>query len=281
MNWYQKFKTSGYSSELGYLKNYLKHGFDPYDFAYELKEYLETFDPDEVHLPEGWENEEGYDIIEDWMKIATPKDIEKFEEYVGHNTADRDQYDQPAYTALDFTRLAKPQWLVHFTNDAQSIKNKGFVYGHEDFIGLHLTTYKTEKARFRNPGYNFAFEMGDRNARSASRSGKYGKECVVFWGAAVEAWHSGDEESQMIFWGPAINKDMIFVLVTDPNTGDWCVPSEVKDCVMKGGFEDCCTWIENNYRMLQQIAQKRKNYHRERDIQRKKRLEKENLAYTR
>jgi hypothetical protein len=278
MNWYKKYKTSGYSSELGYLKNYLKQGFNPEDYSHKIKDYLETLDPEEVYLEEGWEDLESYDILDNWLKSATQEDKNNFERYIAYNYDGWSSYDEPAYTVLNFRKLAKPQWLVHFTEDAQSIKNNGFIYGHEEFTGLHLTTYKSDKARKSEPGYNFAFQTGSRDARGAERQDKYGKECVVFYGAAVQVDHSGDEETQMIFWGPAINKDMIFVMVKT-SEGEWCVPSYVKDCVVKGNFEDCCTWVENNYRTLQQIEQKSRNIMREKDMQRKKRLEKENLTF--
>ena len=145
---------------------------------------------------------------------------------------------------------------VDFTDDASGIAQNGFRFGHEDMRGLALTTWKNEKFRKANPGYNFAFILGSREARNAARDGKYGKEAVVFWGAGVKAFHFGDEESQVIIWGPSINNSLIFPLVK--NYDNWVVYNPKTDHTMieSEEMEDVAFWIVNNYKMLQNINEK-------------------------
>jgi len=250
-NWYEKHKTSSYSNEIAYLRNYLRSGFDPYDFVYKIKDFLEQYD---AMKPE-WEDLEDDEIFEKWIEIATDNDKKLFEEYIDRHP-DKDSFSQPAYNNMSFEELKKPQWLVHFTDDPKSIQLQGFLYGHEDFEGLHLTTWK--RNRTKTPGYNFALELGSRNTSNIARKAKYGKHCVIFWGAAVKAYHYGDEENQMIFWGPSIRTDMIFAMFGDRD--EWRVPSSERDSVKTGEFEECANWITENYRMLQQIEDKSNRY---------------------
>ena len=153
-----------------------------------------------------------------------------------------------------FEGVVKPTWLIHFTDDPDGIAMNGFKYGHEEFRGLHLTTYKGDRMKF--PGYNFYFDTdNERDYRSTARQGKYGKHAVVFWGSGVEAWHSGDEERQVVFWGPSVRKDMIFPVKND--YGDWTVFGwNDRELYKSESIEDAVNWIINNYRMLQSIRDK-------------------------
>lgn len=245
MNWYKK---STYSTELAELRDKLKYGFDPYDFSYLIIDYLENSD----EMKEEWIKLEDYEVLEEWLKIATPQDKSSFKDYVSDKIGD-DPYGEPSYMHMEYEQLTKPDWLVHFTDDARNIEINGFKFGHQDIEGVHLTTYK--RNRQKTPGYNFAFEVGTKDAQNAADSEKYGKQAVVFWGAGVKAYHYGDEENQIIVWGPSVNPSLIFAMYQESGA-DWSVPGSNRDSIILGNFEKVSTWITQNYKMLINIKNK-------------------------
>lgn len=241
---------ASYSNEIGYLNRYLKEGFDPNDYEFELKTYLEN------QGQEFDEDLEYYDIAQEWLEKASKEDLEKFKKWV-QNRPPSDMTDSPAYEAMSYNSFVKPTWLVHFTDDPYSIAKEGFKYGHEDTHGLALTTWYTNKARKRHAGYNFAFKVGSRDARICARQNKYGKHAVVFWGAGVEAYHSGDEEDQIIIWGPSVNTNLIFPVLNEE--GSWVVNDWRNDklLIKDDDFNKVAEWVVNNNQMLQQIRSKK------------------------
>lgn len=103
-----------------------------------------------------------------------------------------------AFFTLNGQQLLKPStWLVHYTDDAIGIATRGFKFGEPDVTKLGLTRYKSQRFRKDSPGYNFAYQL-------PTDERKYGDECVVFQSAGVGVYHSGDEEDQVVFWGPGI-----------------------------------------------------------------------------
>lgn len=241
---------ASYSNEIGYLNRYLKEGFDPNDYEFELKTYLEN------QGQEFDEDLEYYDIAQEWLGKASKEDLEKFKKWV-QNRPPSDMTDSPAYEAMSYNSFVKPTWLVHFTDDPYSIAKEGFKYGHEDTNGLALTTWYTNEARKRHAGYNFAFKVGSRDARICARQNKYGKHAVVFWGAGVEAYHSGDEEDQIIIWGPSVNTNLIFPVLNEE--GSWVVNDWRNDklLIKDDDFNKVAEWVVNNNQMLQQIRSKK------------------------
>jgi len=248
--WYGIYKESSYSNEIGFLNRYLKEGFDPYDYLYELKEYLEE---NGVEFPD---DSEYYEVSPEWIEKASKDDLEQFKNWI-QNKPTSDAADSPAYEAMSYNSFVKPTWLVHFTDDPYSIAKEGFQYGHDSTNGLALTTWYTEKARKNGAGYNFAFKVGSRDARICARQNKYGKHAVVFWGAGVEAYHSGDEEDQIIIWGPSVNTNLIFPVLNEE--GSWVVNDWRNDklLVKDDDFDKVSSWVVNNNRMLQQIRNKK------------------------
>ena len=235
---------------MAYLRNYLRSGFDPWDYVDYVEDFLNSND---IDFDESIDSEE---IGEKWIQQASPEDLETFKNYIeNRNPNSYIESLEPAYRHLDFRRIQNPGWLVHFTNEPWSIVKEGFIYGHEEYSGLGLTTHKTEEARKKYSGFNFAFDADSRGASDAAGSGKYGKHAVVFWGSGVVAYHWGDEESQVIFWGPSVDRNMIFALYKD--SGDWEVVAENGRTMIYGkSFDEAVDWVENNYRMLQQIREK-------------------------
>ena len=247
MNWFQKIKLSAYPVENAYLNSTMKAGFDPYDFAYELKDYLEREGELTPEMEEQHENDPG-SLVEQWVATATNADKASFQQYVENRVGrSENAYDSPPYMHMSHEKMVPATWLVHFTDDANGVASQGFKYGHEDMIGLHLTTWKRD--RQKRPGYNFAFLATD--SRNISMGKKYGSEAVVFWSSAVQVYHYGDQESQLIFWGPGVNPSMIFPITPDSDSGQWVVPNEWGRRVFSSeDIDDCIGWIIQNHAEL-------------------------------
>lgn len=248
MDWY----TTAYHNEEVYLYHHLKQGFDPYDYAYRVPEFLE-----EKFIEFDHEKDlENYEVGEAWIEQASESDLKAFEEYVMRlDSYDVTGADAPGYISLSYPKQLKPQWLVHFTDEPWSIQKHGFIYGHEDFTGIGLTTWKSEEGRKKRPGFNFAFRADSKYPTWTANKKKYGRHAVVFWCSGVEAYHGGDEEDQVIFWGPSVRKDMIFPIYYD---GDWYVESDDGRRIIEGrSFDFTVDWVIANYRMLQNIRNKR------------------------
>ena len=242
---------NSYNREVTHLRDYLNSGPDPWDYSVEVERFLE-----EKGIEVG-DDFEGYEWIEE--NEGSPNIIE-FKEWLEENDVNSGwETDAPAYEAMRYNRFIEPQWLIHWTNDAYSISREGFKYGHDDFRGLGHTTHKMN--RQEGSGYNFAFPLS-RWAKYGK--GKYGNEFVVFWGTGIEVSHFGDEEHQVIIWGPSVSKDMIFP-VYNGDGGDWEVRDERNDDRILFQGEDVLEvagWIENNYRMLQNIRKKASSWKR-------------------
>ncbi len=287
-------KLLAYGPEQGMLHRYLQEGFDPYDYSYELEDWLLEHvceecdagdDPDcekckgEMKAKVG-EATGGDDSLA-WIDGASDADLARFREHVESRVQRGDMGpDRPAYEHMSFNRLVKPTWLVHFTDDPESIASDGFTHGWDSTEGLGLTTHFSDEARKRGPGFNFAFVLGSRDAKNAARSDwrssgpKYGKHAVVFWAGGVEAYHYGDEEDQVIFWGLEVGQDRIFAMRNgddgwwvDDATGrtvfgiDQGAPYD--DRAEAKGFEETAEWIVSNHRMLSGTDEKADRRRRE------------------
>lgn len=242
MSWY---RAAQYASEIGGLNRYLRSGFDPWDYTHELEKYLQGFGE--------WADMD----YETWLEKATPEDISDFRKYIENRKPGRDiDTDKPAYEHLAYEKFVTPTWLVHFTFDAKDIGDNGFRFGFPETRGLGLTTWFTDEVRKKEPGFNFAFEANSRDARSAARDQRYGDDAVIFWGAGVQGYHDGDSESQIIFWGPSINREMIFPIYQD-SKGVWeCRNGDGRVIVGGRDFEWIVQWVINNRAMLRKALDK-------------------------
>lgn len=271
MNWYKK----AYNEQISYLNQYFKKGFDPWDYMYFISDYLEEIEhPYSQIIEEGDKANQNNlfgdknlfytdpdDYSEQWLQEATPQEIEQFKEWIIDKNLDASRPDAPPYEIMNYTKFIKPTWLLHFTNDPEGISNEGFSQGWENIEGLAYTTHYNKK--HKNPGYNFAFDINDtRDIRSAARENKYGDSAVLFWGSGVKSTHYGDEEEQVIIWGPSVNTDMIIPIV-ETEGGDWGVMREgYGDSYPMKESEDIIevvNWAINNIDMVRQTLGKWKN----------------------
>lgn len=171
-----------------------------FDWGYLFQQFAEEND---IDIGYDLDNEfDGVDTLEpDLVKQYADWLFEKIDD----GTLNVEPNEYPAWTYLDSPVLIKNQWLIHFTNNPNSIADEGFKYGVDDIDKLGLTTYEGDFAK-KYGGYNFAYTLNDFSKYAKSNQGwrneyKYGNYAVVFNASGVKLWHYSDEEYQVIFYG--------------------------------------------------------------------------------
>jgi len=229
-----------YRAEVGDVKRGINLSNDEkiVDAAYNYSWKLETW----------LENVMGYDPAskQDWIEDISafqhedPDLFKTFGQWV-INTSISTDYHDPVWTHFDRADTVKPQWLVHWTKESpRYVAKQGFIYGHPDLCGLGLTCYKRD--RKQQPGYNFAFDLRD----ASKGHNKYGDEAVMFFAGGVEAFHYGDAEYQVIFWGPdAKHRIPIYAA----SNGEWTVVNKHTERVVyhNENFDAVTQWVEDNF----------------------------------
>ncbi len=238
-------KFAAYSTDLGMLRDYLKHGIDPHDFPHLLEQYFEANGFD---LPEGFESD--YEQLDKMSE----SELQAFKGWLEKNNhLMHDAFEgahSPSYLHLDYQKIVPPgTWLIHFSNNAADIGRKGFEYGHEDMYSLGLTTWFTDKARMREQGWNFAFEAGSNYAAQAAYKQKYGEHAVMFQCAGVNAFHSGDQEAQIIYQG----KDARNIVTLMRNDSEWEVSAKNGRVIFKSEYENVVQWVISNYNQYKNV----------------------------
>lgn len=146
-----------------------------------------------------------------------------------------DYYEWPTWLEMDFIRIVKNEWCIHFTEYADDISKEGFTSGTEDISRLAFTGAGQQKP---SAGYDFAFLIDDRNVDFNN----YGTKAVIFRTSGVLVRHYGDEQDQVIFWGPNVKS---FIPVE--NDGDWIVYGQKGQVLFRGeNPSDVAFWATNN-----------------------------------
>lgn len=264
-----------YSSEIGYLKRFLSGDTHEIDGYYLWSSQNSPIDPSMAdwladHYPQmikPWMEKEGVDDPNDLdQEYSQHVPAEPYMEYareVGEDYVEyMMQHDPASAPSTAFysspTLIKRSTWLVHFTNAAEAVASKGFIYGIDNMDQLGLTTYFNKSAK-QYGGYNFAFVADERYAINAARGKKYGEDAVVFMNAGIEAYHNGDDEEQVIFYGEHVDPRNLIV-ITRSDDG-WCVnphPSKWKtsgrECYYTGeDYIDAINWIEQNWRQYSKV----------------------------
>ena len=183
-----------------------------------------------------------YDIADKIQNVMTKDELTEF-------ATSLDANESPTWTSMDYSKLLpRNTWLVHFSKNANDIQYQGFKYGVEDPERLAFTKGYISNKQYS--GYNFAFIADSGEAVRAARTKKYGDHAVMFQASGVLAYHYGDEENQVMFWGPAISPGSLVYLHRDGNTDNWCVqgsgPSKRDYLYQSENFNDVVNWVENH-----------------------------------
>lgn len=164
---------------------------------------------------------------------------EDFVEYVS-SSGDR---DMPLFCAAAYQRDIYNEWLIHMTNNLSGIANEGFNVGVTIDELAYTPATGTTDCKY-GPGYNFAFEADD--AYTAEHS-NYGKYCVLFQGSGIMIWHYGDEQDQVIFYGPSA-KNLIIITPNEEN-GEWEIKSDITNRTLYSSekLQDVVDWCIANF----------------------------------
>jgi len=147
-----------------------------------------------------------------------------------------DYYELPSWCTMDFNRIVKNEWCIHFGSDSESIAKEGFTGGTPDIESLAYTNAGQQK---HYAGYNFAFLINDRKVDY----NEYGDEAVIFRTSGVEIYHYGDNQNQVIFWGPNVKS---FIPIHQDN-GDWVVYGQNGQVLVRCGRpSEIALWATEN-----------------------------------
>jgi hypothetical protein len=212
----------------GAIKKWLStDDVDPYRYDYMIKRWAADTDAEVSDDPT-------YDDL-------TKEDQKSFIAWLEDHYDDLPVDEQDPNRYFNSPGFVSPStWLIHFSDDARSIVDNGFLYGaYED--SMHLTKY-------RKPDSGpiiFAFIAGTRDADAAADDGKYGDTAVMFQSsAAITAWHVGDEENQVIIDKSDLKpRNLTYLYKLDSDT--WAVGPEDHPYA-QGSIRRVSTWVENN-----------------------------------
>ena len=148
-----------------------------------------------------------------------------------------DYYMLPAWMFVDFIGVVKNEWCIHFGNDASEIAKEGFTDGTLDVNDLAYTSAGQRKSTH---GYNFAYRLSERNVDRNN----YGNEAVIFRTSGVEIYHYGDNENQVIFWGPNVKE--LIPIEYNKEIGEWVVYGHKGQILKSGKPSDIAYWATEN-----------------------------------
>lgn len=260
------------SKNMIYLKDYLsmsdeqKKEYLPDEYYHFIQDFFDETDVDHSYDGNPYEKRlEFDDDIEfvEWLRTNNKELYNDFANYlfkkIKNNTLPIDDSEYPAWSYFDNNpQLIKNQWLIHFTNDADSIAKSGFKYGVDDMTKLGLTTHLGEFDK-KYGGYNFAYTLNDFQKYGSSSYGnwsksgyKYGNEAVIFNASGIKVWHYGDEEPQVIFYG---NTAKNIIPITSGDNFKFAIYGKNGKILYENDkLTKVVDWIVNNYQ------QYRKNF---------------------
>lgn len=181
-----------------YLYEYLKIKIDPYDMPHRFLEQ--------------WAEQAGVKVDEEtYPDELTEKQLADYEAWLIKNEkgialVEHDPAGAPAYLILHHPKIMpKGTWAIHFTDEEPF---DAFRQG-ATIPRLAYSTWWKEKEKARCPEnigdtlgtyeYVYIFSFDARSRAVISRGSKYGRNAVLFQtDGAVEAYHIGDEEDQVI-----------------------------------------------------------------------------------
>lgn len=189
-----------------------------------------------------------------WVTVIKNEDLEKVLTLTAKPVSPA---HWPTFFLVDFVRLVKNEWLIHFTKNPGLIRTNGFTKGISDITKLGVTT-QLEKT---GPGFNFAYLASEAPSKEAEASQIYGDQAVMFKANGVRTFHKGDKEEQTIFLGSTA-KDI--VQLSSRNTGWVVLSNDFKPLFNSkktgaAGLKLCIDWVEKNYNQYKnKITKERK-----------------------
>lgn len=209
-----------------------------YSCSYYIKEYIEKiyyrYSEFENLLNDGEFEYEDESLIEMFCNMLEENNL--CDHFVSEMQSIVDYYILPSWCTMDFNRVVKNEWCIHFGSDSENIAREGFTGGTPEIEHLAYTNAGAQKS---SAGYDFAFLINDR---SVDYNG-YGDEAVIFRTSGVEIYHYGDNQNQVVFWGPNVKS---FIPIHQDN-GDWVVYGQNGQVLVRCGRpSEIALWATEN-----------------------------------
>ena len=209
-----------------------------YSCSYYINEYIRKiyyrYSEFENLLNDGEFDYEDESLVEMFLNMLEENNL--CDHFVSEMQNIVDYYELPSWCTMDFNRIVKNEWCIHFGSDSESIAKEGFTGGTPEIEHLAYTNAGTQKS---SAGYDFAFLINDR---SVDYNG-YGDEAVIFRTSGVEIYHYGDNQNQVVFWGPNVKS---FIPIHQDN-GDWVVYGQNGQVLVRCGRpSEIALWATEN-----------------------------------
>lgn len=209
-----------------------------YSCSYYINEYIRKiyyrYSEFENLLNDGEFDYEDESLIEMFLNMLEENNL--CDHFVSEMQNIVDYYELPSWCTMDFNRIVKNEWCIHFGSDSENIAREGFTGGTPEIEHLAYTNAGAQKS---SAGYDFAFLINDR---SVDYNG-YGDEAVIFRTSGVEIYHYGDNQNQVVFWGPNVKS---FIPIHQDN-GDWVVYGKNGQVLVRYGRpSEIALWATEN-----------------------------------
>lgn len=277
----------GGSGEVGMLKSYFtmdddvkdddslyRNACNIYDFIMQGN-YQDDFTNEELQElkdnDDNCEYEANIDILKNHEEVL--KDFLKTAKY------NDEEWNQNANDVMDYEKDIdiNKEWLIHFTNYPDSIAYKGFTAGTQDIETLALTRRDSNTME----GYDFAFladYVSNQEARYYCGTDTDNWGAVMFHANGVQTYHYGDEQTQIVFWGPSAF-DIIPIYHGDISDSvgydnedvysehrgsiydTWYIKDDVTDRILFSDedIENIVSWVETNFHQYRNRLNRSKN----------------------
>ena len=209
-----------------------------YSCSYYINEYIRKiyyrYSEFENLLNDGEFDYEDESLIEMFLNMLEENNL--CDHFVSEMQNIVDYYELPSWCTMDFNRIVKNEWCIHFGSDSESIAKEGFTGGTPEIEHLAYTNAGVQKS---SAGYDFAFLINDRSVDY----NEYGDEAVIFRTSGVEIYHYGDNQNQVVFWGPNVKS---FIPIHQDN-GDWVVYGKNGQVLVRCGRpSEIALWATEN-----------------------------------
>lgn len=230
---YQYFKWANNASECEKARDFAYH------CPWAIETYIDKISPDYPKvkrlLTDGSFDEYDDENIDKFIEFLEKNKL--CEHFISIMQNITDYTDWPAWLTMSYNNVVKNEWCIHFCKDANSVAREGFTGGTPEIDSLAYTGAGQEKGM---AGYNFAFRVYDNSVDFNN----YGNEAVIFRTSGVEILHYGDEQNQVVFWGPYAHD---FIPIYQEH-GEWVVYNN-KGQILKSAERpsDIVEWAMDNF----------------------------------
>jgi hypothetical protein len=247
------------SSDLDYIVDLLTPGSELYDQL--ATKYYDLYDEYQLEIKsDDWLEEIEFYGSDPFNYVINLPELELGE--FGKWVYDRWWYDLdlmmnrygteiPLMAIASYENTIRNEWLVHFTDNADSIVNNGFVYGVVKPEHLAYTENAEYDAYDRSSGggWFFAYEASDVDYGIDGQFTKYGSEAIMFISSGVKIYHRGDNEPQVIFNGEYA-KSIVPIWRSKDIYGSWYVSNKNGNKMYSGlDLLDVVRWVEKNFKL--------------------------------